>query len=65
MYPFIDYGSAGSLAGMAGMRTDLKMVDESTIIVPGHGAVAKKGDVKEFADMLAGSLDIFSRILSG
>ena len=62
MYPFIDYGSAGSLTGMAAnAERILKMVDDNTIIVPGHGAVAKKADVKEFADMLAGSLDIFTK----
>jgi glyoxylase-like metal-dependent hydrolase (beta-lactamase superfamily II) len=62
MYPFIDYGSAGSLTGMAAnAERILKMVDDNTIIVPGHGAVAKKADVKEFADMLAGSLDILTK----
>jgi len=62
MYPFIDYGSAGSLAGMAANAEHiLKMVDNDTIIVPGHGAIAKKSDVKEFGDMLAGSLDIFNQ----
>ncbi len=61
LYPFIDYGSAGSLAGMAAnAERILKMVDDDTIIVPGHGPVARKSDVKEFADMLAGSLDIFT-----
>jgi cyclase len=61
LYPFIDYGSAGSLAGMAAdAERILKMVDDDTIIVPGHGPVAKKSDVKEFAEMLSGSLDIFT-----
>ena len=61
LYPFIDYGSAGSLAGMAAnAERILKMVDDDTIIVPGHGPVAKKTDVNEFADMLSGSLDIFT-----
>jgi len=36
-------------------------VDENTIIVPGHGPVAKKGDVKDYADMLSGCLDIFTK----
>jgi glyoxylase-like metal-dependent hydrolase (beta-lactamase superfamily II) len=61
LYPFIDYGSAGSLAGMAAnAERILKMVDDDTIIIPGHGPIAKKGDVKEFADMLSGSLEIFT-----
>jgi cyclase len=62
MYPFIDYGSAGSLAGMTGnAERILKMVDDNTIIIPGHGAIAKKSDVKDFADMLSNSLDIFTK----
>jgi glyoxylase-like metal-dependent hydrolase (beta-lactamase superfamily II) len=61
LYPFIDYGSAGSLAGMAAnAERILKMVDDNTIIIPGHGPVAQKSDVKEFADMLSGSLEIFT-----
>ena len=62
LYPFIDYGSAGSLAGMAAnAERILKMVAGDTIIVPGHGPVAKKSDVKEYADMLAGCLEIFTK----
>jgi len=61
LYPFIDYGSAGSLSGMAAnAERILKMVDDDTIIIPGHGPVAKKSDVKDFADMLSGSLEIFT-----
>ena len=43
MYPFIDYSSGGSLAGMAANADKiLKEVDESTIIVPGHGPLGRK-----------------------
>jgi len=60
-YPFIDYGSAGSLAGMAANAERIvKMVADDTIIVPGHGPLYKKSEVKEFADMLAGSLEILT-----
>jgi len=62
MYPFIDYGSAGSLAGMARNASSIvKMVHDDTIVIPGHGPIAKKGDVQEFADMLSGSLEIFTK----
>jgi cyclase len=62
LYPFIDYGSAGSLAGMAANAEKiLKMVDDKTMIVPGHGPVAKKSDIKEYANMLSGCLDIFTK----
>ncbi len=62
MYPFIDYGSDGSLAGMAeNAHKIVKMVADDTIVIPGHGPVSKKSEVKEFADMLSGSLDIFTQ----
>lgn len=65
MFPFIDYGSEGSLAGMAGNAEKIvKMVSDDTTIVPGHGPLMKKSDVKEFHDMLQGSLDIFQRAIS-
>jgi glyoxylase-like metal-dependent hydrolase (beta-lactamase superfamily II) len=64
MFPFIDYGSDGSLAGMAGNAEKIyKMVGDDTIVVPGHGPVGKKGDVREFADMLQASLAIFQKAM--
>jgi len=64
MFPFIDYGSDGSLAGMAGNAEKIyKMVGDDTIVVPGHGPVGKKGDVREFADMLQVSLAIFQKAM--
>jgi glyoxylase-like metal-dependent hydrolase (beta-lactamase superfamily II) len=39
----------------------LKMVADDTIVIPGHGPVAKKSDVKDFADMLSASLEILSK----
>ncbi len=62
MYPFIDYSSDGSLAGMAANAEHIhKAVADDTIIIPGHGPVEKRSDVKEFADMLSGSLEIFQK----
>ena len=65
MFPFIDYGSEGSLAGMtANAERIVKMVADDTIIVPGHGPVIKKADVKEFHDMLNASLGIFQQAIA-
>jgi cyclase len=62
LYPFIDYGSKGSLAGMAAdSERILKMVDNDTTIVPGHGPIGKKSNFKEYSDMLSACLDIFTR----
>ena len=64
MYPFIDYWTGGSLAGMAGNAERIwKMVDGQTKIIPGHGPMWEKPGVREYADMLAGSLEIMTKAL--
>lgn len=61
-YPFIDYSSGGSLAGMAADAEKLgRMVDKSTKIIPGHGAISHKAELTEYADMLAGCHDALSK----
>lgn len=52
-YPFIDTDHGGSLKGMvAAANTLLNMVDDKTIIVPGHGPVANKADLINYRDAL-------------
>jgi cyclase len=58
LYPFIDAESGGSLDGMvAASDRMLAMVDDKTQIIPGHGPMGKKADLKAFRDMLAGVRD--------
>ena len=58
LYPFIDADSGGSLEGMiGGADRILGMANDSTQIIPGHGPMAKKADLKAFRDMLAGVRD--------
>lgn len=55
LYPFIDYGSGGSLAGMieAADRI-LEMANEDTAIITGHGGpVVDKPRLRHYRDMLA------------
>src|SRR6056297_46420 len=55
MYPFIDYGSGGSLAGMI-EATDsvLALADDETAIITGHGGpVIDRFQLQEYRDMLA------------
>lgn len=53
-FPFIDLGSGGSVAGyLANIETLLTRVDSSTVIVPGHGAVANKADLERYHEMLS------------
>ncbi|MFT6388498.1 MAG: glyoxylase-like metal-dependent hydrolase (beta-lactamase superfamily II) [Cellvibrionaceae bacterium] len=52
-YPFIDIDHGGSLKGMLGAADSLlKMVDDSTHIIPGHGPMAKKADLTAYRNML-------------
>ena len=67
LYPFIDTSSGGSVAGVlaAGDRV-LKMVDDNTKIIPGHGPLGSKADLKAYRDMLAAiSANIRGQIKTG
>lgn len=55
LYPFIDYDSGGSLAGMIG-ATDrvILLADEDTSIITGHGGpVVDRNQLRAYRDMLA------------
>jgi cyclase len=54
LYPFIDTSSGGSVAGVLS-ATDrvLKMAGDKTKIIPGHGPLGNKADLKAYRDMLA------------
>ncbi|MGB2713183.1 MAG: MBL fold metallo-hydrolase [Vicinamibacterales bacterium] len=53
IYPFIDAGTGGSINGMIrGTEAGLKLADNSTKIVPGHGPLADKAALTKFHDML-------------
>jgi len=52
-WPFIDASSGGSITGMIkAVETILTKADESTQIIPGHGPVASKEDLRAYHDML-------------
>jgi len=54
MYPFIDTSSGGSVAGvLAATDRVLKMAGDKTKIIPGHGPLASRADLKVYRDMLA------------
>jgi cyclase len=57
-YPLVDLSSGGSMDGMIGAADRvLAAADASTKIIPGHGPLAAKADVKAYRDMLAASRD--------
>jgi glyoxylase-like metal-dependent hydrolase (beta-lactamase superfamily II) len=57
-YPFIDYSTGGWVGGMASASDALlKIGDAQTRIIPGHGPLASKDDLKASRDMLAAVRD--------
>ncbi len=51
--PFIDLNSGGNAMGvLAAAEKALKMVDDNTKIIPGHGPMATKADLTDYRDML-------------
>ena len=63
MLPFVDIDSGGSIDGLiAAVETGLALANEATVIVPGHGPVARKADLQRYRDML---VDLRSRVGQG
>jgi cyclase len=53
MYPFIDATTGGSINGIiGGAELALKLSDNSTKVVPGHGPLADKAALTKYRDML-------------
>ena len=53
MYPVIDYSTGGWIGGMAAAcDTMLRVGDAKTRVIPGHGALASKDDLRASRDML-------------
>lgn len=64
LYPFIDLSAGGSIAGMIGAcDRGLSTGDASTKVIPGHGPVGSKADLKAFRDMLVASRDAVARLV--
>ncbi|NNF32865.1 MAG: MBL fold metallo-hydrolase [Saprospiraceae bacterium] len=52
-FPFIDLGSGGSIDGaIRAVAVALMIVDEETVIIPGHGTLASKQDLLKYSQML-------------
>lgn len=52
-YPFIDLNSGGSARGyIKAVENALKIINDDTKIIPGHGNLATKKDYEEFLEML-------------
>jgi cyclase len=63
-YPVIDYSTGGWIGGMAAASDILlKAGDNQTRIIPGHGPMAAKEDLKSTRDMLATVHDRLEKII--
>ena len=52
-FPFVDRSSGGDVRGVIAAATKvLEMTDDNTKIIPGHGAVATRADLKAYRNML-------------
>ena len=53
-YPFIDEGTGGTIGGMIrAAEVALAVADGDTKIIPGHGLLGSKAELRKFHDMLA------------
>ena len=53
LFPFIDLDSGGTVGGyIKGIEKLIKMADEDTVIIPGHGEVANRADLEAKVAML-------------
>ncbi len=65
MYPFIDLSSRGSIHGMIGAaETVLAMIDADTKIIPGHGPLSNRAELREYRDMLVGVRDAVAALIA-
>jgi cyclase len=55
MLPFIDIDSGGSVDGvLAAIDEALEIANETTVIIPGHGPLARRSDLAAYRDILHG-----------
>ncbi|MEH6515184.1 MAG: MBL fold metallo-hydrolase [Halioglobus sp.] len=53
-FPFIDAGNGGSIEGVIEFCSQiLSVINEDTIVIPGHGAIADYGTLRAYVDMLS------------
>jgi cyclase len=64
LFPFVDLDNGGSYAGyIAGQRKMLALSDDDTIIIPGHGPLARKADLQVAIDMLEGAEALVKKLV--
>ena len=66
-FPYIDLDNGGTVDGyIAGMQRIVDLSDDETVIIAGHGPLAKKGDLEASIAMLkAGKAEVQKRVDKG
>ena len=63
-YPFIDASSGGTINGfISSLDKLLMMIDDQTKVIPGHGELATKADIKILRDQIADIRDQVAKAL--
>ena len=59
-YPYVDISSGGDIDGMiSNLYMAASMIDDETVIIPGHGKVASKRQLTDYANLL----DLFRELV--
>jgi len=59
-YPYVDISSGGDIDGMiTNLYMAASMIDDQTVIIPGHGQVANKKELVDYANLL----DLFRELV--
>lgn len=63
--PFIDYSHGGTVAGMIkAVDNILKICDDETILIPGHGENSNRQGLLEYRDMLVNSRKVIAKLVN-
>lgn len=64
-YPFIDVDGGGSIDGMvAAADRVLGIIDDNTKVIPGHGELSTKADLRKYRDVLAAARDRVKKLIA-
>ncbi len=65
MYPYIDIDAGGSIRGMIAAATKmLAATNDETRIIPGHGPLARRNDLRGYRDFLATVADAIEALIA-
>ena len=65
MFPFVDVGTGGDVLQLAkNIRIILNKIDDSTVVVPGHGKLSTKKELNEYYLMLVGTYNEINQMVA-